>query len=684
MGDFHFIRPLWLWALLPVVLWFVWLWRQKQAGSVWAKVCDPLLAHRFVSYQAGKQDKLPLWLLLTGWIISVLALAGPSWQRIHTPVFEPQDALVIVLDLSISMNAQDMPPSRLQRARRKIMDLLQLRQEGQTALIVYAGDSHIVAPLTPDTHTILSFIRVLSPDLMPAAGKNTAQAIRKAVDLLRQSGYAAGSIALFTDGISKAQATNISRLLAAPDVRVRLSIIGIGSTEGAPIPDKNRGGFVKDADGSILLSRLDSAALSSLAQQNGGYYQTIRLDEADIRPLLRSDSKKRKADKTRLEQWRDFGAYLVYPLVLVALAGFRRGWLLQIVLPLVLLLPLMAARPVHALSWADWWLRADQQAQQAFDAGDYARAANRFEDPLWQAHALYKNRQYQQAITAYQQFNNANADYNIANSYAQLQQWNKALDYYNKALARITPDVDKKHHKLYQDITHNKKLIQEYLKQQQKNQQQTQKRKQQPQGKNKQGQKEKNGQSQKNARQKGKQQHSQQQTQSQQGQNAKNHSDTNKQDGRGQSKQQQSAQQQSAQKRSTQKQSTQHSSTKNNMRQNQKNNRTENLQKHNTIPQSKKVQRKKGKQSHKQVQNNHDKVAKNKKARQQPRVLHAKEQKNKSNAPAKPATAYSHLNKRDKQEIDNYLNQIQDDPAFLLRCKFFLETYPDAKSCVYQ
>ncbi|MCB1776756.1 MAG: VWA domain-containing protein [Candidatus Competibacteraceae bacterium] len=162
LTEFHWLRPAWLWALLPLAL-MVWqLLRQSSGASAWEKQCDPHLLARLL-VRRTPHHRLPLLLLTVSWVLTVIALAGPVWQKLPQPVFQTQAARVMVLDLSPSMNASDLRPSRIDRARFKMLDLLARFREGQTGLVVFAEEPFVVAPLTDDTKTIAALLPALAP-----------------------------------------------------------------------------------------------------------------------------------------------------------------------------------------------------------------------------------------------------------------------------------------------------------------------------------------------------------------------------------------------------------------------------------------------------------------------------------------------------------------------------------------
>ena len=160
--DFHFLRPMWLLALIPALVFIVVMWRVNSNVTAWDKAIDKNLLPFLLDRSKSAAQRTPLLLLFFAWIISTLSMAGPVWEQLPQPVQKREDALVIVMDLSLSMFAPDHNPSRLDLAKRKLRDILALREEGQTALVVYAGDSHTVTPLTDDVVTIDALVPLLA------------------------------------------------------------------------------------------------------------------------------------------------------------------------------------------------------------------------------------------------------------------------------------------------------------------------------------------------------------------------------------------------------------------------------------------------------------------------------------------------------------------------------------------
>ncbi len=449
MNSFHFLRPQWFLTLLPLLLLLFWLARRQLRSRSWQAVCDPQLLPHLLLGRSVRRANWPLWLGLVGLLLAVLALAGPAWKRQPQPLFRQQSALVILFDLSRSMQVADLKPSRLLRARLKIEDLLRQRQEGQTALIVFAADAFTVTPLTEDRHTIEALLKSLDPGMMPVQGSDPARAIELGLDLLHQAGLKNGRLLLVTDEDRPGLALDAARQLAQQGFE--LAVLGVGSSEGAPIPLPG-GGFFKDAQGKLVLPGVDHPGLQELANAGGGNYRNISIDDNDLRDLLAGLDDRRLDQSDRVDQtpgasgdrWREEGVWLLWPLLLLAAPAFRRGWLL--VLTLLLLVPPSA----EALRWDELWSTPDQQASQTFERQDYSVAAEKFHDPRWKAGALYRAGKFDAAAEQLEKLPTADDLYNRGNALAKMGDLPAALKSYRQAL-KIDPE--------HADAKFNKRLV---------------------------------------------------------------------------------------------------------------------------------------------------------------------------------------------------------------------------------
>jgi len=506
LNDFHLLRPFWLLAL-PALAGFLW-WlakRTPEAGN-WQRACDAALLPWLLTGADQRRSRSALWLIGFAATIAILALSGPVWKKLEQPVFRTQSALVIALDLSRSMDATDLAPSRMVQAQHKLSDILERRREGHTALLVFAAQPFVVSPLTDDAETILAQINSLNPEIMPAQGGRVDLALAKGAELLAQAGIGRGDLLLITDGINPGDWIN----KLPKKSKVRISVLGVGTEQGAPIPTRG-GGFLKDSEGAIVLPKLEEAPLRELANRGGGRYARIGVDDRDINWLLAPLDDPALGDEVQqtslqADQWREEGPWLVIALLPLAALAFRRGVLLLLV---VLLAPLPhPAAAAEGFAWPDWlggenlWQRPDQQGVRSLEQGHASEAAQLFRNPEWEGVAHYQAGEYEQAVNALKGIETARGHYNRGNALARLGRYPEALMAYEEALKLDPDDADAKA---------NRDLIKEQLrKQQQQNQMQPP-----PEGGDK-------GENRKSPQQEGAESKSEQQKQDQQGEQPKN------------------------------------------------------------------------------------------------------------------------------------------------------------------
>ncbi|MDH0303759.1 VWA domain-containing protein [Pseudomonas sp. GD04091] len=430
----QWLRPLWL-LVVPLLGWLLYkLWHRRKRAGRWQLILPQPFHAVLLGGGSGGSRKLPWIALGLAWLLIVLALLGPSWQRLEETRQRPADPLVILLELTPQMLAEDSAPNRLEQARRKILDLLEHRRDSQTALIVYAGSAHTLVPLSDDLGTTRNLLEAVDPSIMPQPGQRADLAVRKGLALLAQSGLGQGRLLLIGSALSNQEREGIQQALGRQGPS--LLMLGVGTTEGAPVRQAN-GEYLKDDQGGILLPRLDSASLKAFIASTGGRYRHARIDDLDLRGLGLFDNPRllhNDGQTLQLDSWADQGYWLLLPLLLLAACAGRRGWLFC--LPLLLALP----QPSQAFEFNDLWLRPDQQGLRLLERQQPAAAARHFVDPQWRGMALYQAGDFAAAAAAFAQGNDAAAHYNRGNALARAGELEAALDAYEQALER-QPDL---------------------------------------------------------------------------------------------------------------------------------------------------------------------------------------------------------------------------------------------------
>ena len=460
--DFHFLRPIWLLALIPAFIFFIAMWRINTVVTAWDKAIDKSLLPYLLDRSKNAAQRTPLLLLFSAWVLSTIAMAGPVWEQLPQPVQKREDSLVIVMDLSLSMFAPDHNPTRLDLAKRKLRDILALREEGQTALIVYAGDAHVVTPLTDDVVTIDALTPSLSPNIMPLFGSNPMSAIDMAINLLNDVESTDGRILLMTDGISGFdQELLITEQIQETDYE--LLVMGIGTEEGAPIRTSD-GSFLTDETGAMVVPTLNKNVLQSLTNRVNGRYHDIQLSDADLAFLLAENQLLDNEELTEVEEefdvWYEAGPFLLFLVVPLSAMVFRRGWLFTTALLIGsgLMFP---GQPAQAFEWSDLWKTKDQQAAEAFAADDHQLAAALFDSTDWRGAASYRAQDYESAIAAFSASDTPDGHYNRGNALALAGNYAEAIAAYDLAIELI-PD--------HEDAIHNKEIIERLLEEQESEQ----------------------------------------------------------------------------------------------------------------------------------------------------------------------------------------------------------------------
>ena len=455
ISKFHFLRPFWLIGV-PLVWWMVFQLKKKWwLKGDWDREVEPHLLKFLATSPLQYSYKLLPWGMCLAGTLILLSLAGPVWQKKSQPLIKKTMARVLVLDLSLSMLASDVKPTRIDRVRFKLEDLLKNFSEGETALVGYAGEAFVISPLTHDANTISALLPGLHPNIMPVLGTRADLGVELAADLLSRSQGRQGHIILITDGIDESEINAIKNASGSNN----FSILAVGTEAGSPIA-LQAGGFLKDRNSAIVISKLNMKPLRKLANEVNGIITVFSPDDQDVDQIIAAETLEGRFAENEEQRtsgkWNEEGPWLLLIVLPLIAIMFRRGVLFSIgliVLPSFLALPDTA----RAFSWEGLWMRPDQQAAELFHQGEIDHASKLFEDSEWKATAAYRSGNFVKAAEQFSKQDNTRANFNRGNALAFSGRLQDSIDAYEKVLS-----VNPKH----KDAMFNKKLVEDMLKKQ--------------------------------------------------------------------------------------------------------------------------------------------------------------------------------------------------------------------------
>lgn len=374
----HFLRPVWL-LLLPVIA-VIWFYVRRRATRP-ALEMEGLASHLRKALTVGgghTRHLLPIDGVALGLALAALGAAGPTWSRVPDPFVAQTAPLAIALKVTPSMTDDDLAPTRLERAKQKIRDLLRLRAGGRTALVAYAGSAHSVVPMTEDPSVVQLYLQGLSPDVMPRDGADAGAALELARSTLAKENTP-GGILFVTDSLDTA------------DVNVLDNVEGASLAVLAMLPEGASDPGIGRLSVPVVRATPDEQDVRTLER---------RLNAAYVRAMTEEGN----------QPWDDRGWLLGWPAALHGLLWFRRGWTMRWSILLALGMGgVLPAAPAHAEGIVDWFLAPDQQGRLAYQRNDFDRAAELFVDPMWKGQALYRDGQYSEAANVFSRLDTAAA-----------------------------------------------------------------------------------------------------------------------------------------------------------------------------------------------------------------------------------------------------------------------------------
>lgn len=434
LSALHFLRPLWLLLILPgICLPLIWLRRHDLKRRLDGIIAPHLVAHLVITPES-EQRLRPVHLLGALLVLGGLAAAGPTWQQDIPDFLDNRAPLILAVDLSPSMDADDVPPSRLNAAKHKLHDLIQRRAGARTALLAYAGGAHLVLPATEDPQLLDTFLQALGTELMEQSGKDVLGVIKQAEKILAAE-KAPGTLVLVTDGADASQFAEIGERLAGSELQVL--VLAVGSQDGGLLRDA-RGQPRIAEDGRPLQASFDQTALKGLAKAADAPLGSLTLNDDDLDWIELHAQRHFQAAQGDDQQvyWKDAGYWLCWPLALIALCCVRRGWQVHWLGGLLLAVLLGAPAPATAGVLADAFFTPDQQGRWAFEHGQYPQAAAHFADPYWKGLAAYQAADFDEALASFARLDSASAFFYLGNTYVRLSKFPEAIRAYQQALQK--------------------------------------------------------------------------------------------------------------------------------------------------------------------------------------------------------------------------------------------------------
>jgi Ca-activated chloride channel family protein len=473
MSEFQFLRPYWLLAFIPLI-YLIWrLWHQQQRQSGWKAWIDPQF-HRYLLPEDRSLRAVWPWdklgLALIGSLV-ILALSGPSWHSEVVATQKNETGSVILLDLSLSMYADDIPPNRLLRTQFKLTDFIKQNSDLRLGMVAYSGSAHVITPVADDPVTLLNLLPHLSPLTMPSYGSDAVSAMQKAIELLKGANIQQGHLIWLTDDIEDNQIQPIIDLLTPHSIHLTIMVVGTSEGGAVNIPDF---GLLKDQNDRLVQAQVPLDRFVELAQRTGAQLSRLQLDNNDLdglRPPFTPIQTQQEQTNPQT-QALDYGVYLLIFVVVLSALAARRGWL--VALAWLSFIPLHLTTSPNAwaeevtqstkpeVSFSDRWrhllMTGDQRGYQAWQAENYTAAEREFEDSNWRASALYRQGDYPKAAELFARDKTAQGYYNLGNAQAQMGQLEQAKQAYQQALA-LQPD--------FAQAKENLALIEQALKQMQ-------------------------------------------------------------------------------------------------------------------------------------------------------------------------------------------------------------------------
>jgi len=453
-SHFHFENNYWFLGLLIIpIVWLLYnFYYQTNANTKdLEKFADKHLIPHLL--RTSKTGQISVWRsLILGsvlWSCLMAAMAGPRWDFKEVGSYKEDQSLLILLDLSKSMDATDISPSRLIRGRQEIENIITMSKGVKIGLVGFAADAHMIAPITDDMNNIRHLLPLLGTDLVFVQGTKISPALKTAQSMLLAEPGNNKSILIITDGgFADPDALELAGELANKGIIIHT--LGVATDAGVNFLNPD-GSLVKRND-QVMISKLEKDKLIALsAAANGQYFDTsyTNTNAQKLLQLIKNRTFGAGEEYHQIRHWEERFYIFVFPVLLIILLWFRKGF----AFPIILLILLTPSHQAQALNEVDrLFLNKEQFAKKAFEeVDDVDTALSTFDDPYKRGVAYYKAGKFKQAEQEFRKNTRPevreSALYNLANSLAHQNKLEEAIETY-KTLLKENPNHEKTRHNM--------------------------------------------------------------------------------------------------------------------------------------------------------------------------------------------------------------------------------------------
>ncbi len=313
---FRFEYPSFLYGLILVVLFIAfWLWTRRREELLLTKLGDSATLHRLMPHRDPYKNKIKLGLWLLAFTSLIIALANPQLGNKKERVKRKSVDVIVAIDVSRSMMAQDVVPNRLERAKQFAVKLIDELKGNRIGTVVFAGNAYLQMPLTIDYATAEVFVKAANCEMAPLQGTTIGEAVQRAMDAFPKDSKTHKALILLTDGEDH-DSEALAAVAKAADMGVMTFTVGVGGSNGVPIPELTEDGVTRfkiDESGKQITTKLNEAALTELAQKgNGAYFNISNTSNDEVLNALRKNVDELEKSEFEVRMFSSYETYYQY------------------------------------------------------------------------------------------------------------------------------------------------------------------------------------------------------------------------------------------------------------------------------------------------------------------------------------------------------------------------------------